>query len=263
MIDFTTLMASVKKDGDAYTVTATDDWLQGRTIYGGLAAAFCLESVARHFGDLPPLRSAQFSFIGPATGSLNIRPTILREGKSATFIGVDMAGDAGLSTRATFCFGAARKSLVDYRKLTSPEVLDPDVCCSDYFSQFPTVNFVKHFDGRLAAGNQPFSEAEDPKFTLWARHLDDANPISIAALVALTDAPPPAALLMFKQFGPLSTMTWSMEFLTDKLETTNGWWLLKTQAESVMHGYSSQGTTVFNAARQPVLVSRQNIAVFM
>jgi hypothetical protein len=79
----------------------------------------------------------------------------------------------------------------------------------------------------------------------------------------LTDAPPPAALSLFKEFGPISTMTWAIDLLTDELETTNGWWLIKTQAESVSHGYSSQATTVFNAARQAVLVSRQNVAVFM
>lgn len=262
MIDFTTLMASIAKDGDACTVTATDDWLQGRTIYGGLAAAFCLESVARQFGDLPPLRSAQFSFAGPATGSLTIKPTILRKGKSTIFVGAELTGDAGLATRATFCFGAARQSSVEYGKLVAPNVPEPDAC-PHFFRKLPGLSFAQHFDGRLAAGSFPFSGADDPTIALWMRHQDDAEPNSTAALVALTDAPPPAALLLFKEFGPISTMTWSIDLLTDKLDTTNGWWLIRTQAESVLHGYSSQGTVVFNAARQPVLVSRQNVAVFM
>lgn len=262
MIDFTTLMASIAKDGDACTVTATDDWLQGRTIYGGLSAAFCLESVSRQFGDLPPLRSAQFSFAGPATGSLTIKPTILRKGKSTVFVGAELTGDAGLATRATFCFGAARQSAIEYGKLVAPDVPGPDAC-PHFFRKLPGLSFAQHFDGRLAAGSFPFSGADDPTIALWMRHQDDAEPNSTAALVALTDAPPPAALLLFKEFGPISTMTWSIDLLTDKLETTNGWWLIKTQAESVLHGYSSQGTVVFNAARQPVLVSRQNVAVFM
>jgi acyl-CoA thioesterase len=262
MIDFTTLMASLATDGDACTVMATDDWLQGRTIYGGLAAAFCLESVSRQFGDLPPLRSAQFSFVGPATGRLTIRPTILRKGKSTVFIGADLTGEAGLATRATFCFGAARQSAVEYGKLAAPEVPEPNAC-PHFFRKLPGLKFAQHFDGRLAAGSFPFSGADDPTIALWMRHLDDAEPNSTAALVALTDAPPPAALLLFKEFGPISTMTWAIDLLTDKLETTDGWWLIRTQAESVSHGYSSQATTVFNAARQPVLVSRQNVAVFM
>jgi hypothetical protein len=262
MIDFTTLMASIAKDRDICTVTATDDWLQGRTIYGGLAAAFCLESVSRQFADLPPLRSAQFSFAGPATGSLTIRPTILRKGKSTIFIGAELMGEAGLATRATFCFGAARQSSVTYGRLTAPEVAEPDAC-PQFFRKLPGLKFAQHFDGRLAGGSFPFSGADDPTITLWMRHQDEAEPNSTSALIALTDAPPPAALLLFKELGPISTMTWSIDLLTDQLETTNGWWLIKTDAESVLHGYSSQGTVVYNAARQPVLVSRQNVAVFM
>lgn len=82
MIDFTALMAGMTADGDTSSVTVTEDWLQGRTIHGGLSAAFCLTSVGQQFGDLPPLRSAQFGFVGPAEGTVMIRPTVLRRGKS-------------------------------------------------------------------------------------------------------------------------------------------------------------------------------------
>ena len=85
----------------------------------------------------------------------------------------------------------------------------------------------------------------------------------MSALVALTDAPPPAALVLFERPGPISTMTWAVDLLTDRLETHDGWWLLQTKAENVVGGYSSQATTLWNADRQPVLVSRQNVAVFM
>ncbi len=119
MIDFTALMASMAADGETSSVTATEDWLQGRTIYGGLTAAFCLESVAQHFDELPPLRSAQFSFVGPASGTVMIRPTILRRGKSTVFVGVDLFGEAGLATRATLCYGMARPSSVAYSSSSS------------------------------------------------------------------------------------------------------------------------------------------------
>ena len=72
-----------------------------------------------------------------------------------------------------------------------------------------------------------------------------------------------AALVLFGRPGPLSTMTWTIDLLTDRPETKDGWWLLQTRAENVAGGYSSQATTLWNADRQPVLVSRQNVAVFM
>lgn len=263
MTEFTDLMASMTTDGDTCSATATEDWLQGRTMYGGLSAAFCLESASRQLGELPPLRSAQFSFVGPAADTVMIRPTVLRRGKSTVFVGVDLFGETGFATRATLCYGTARTSAVSYGSLTAPKVPEPDVC-PPFFRKIPGLNFIQHFDGKFAGGNPPFSESENPTFALWLRHRDEARPASISALVALTDAPPPAALVKFeKPSGPISTMTWGIDLLTDRIETRDGWWLLETKAENIRDGYSSQATTLWNADREPVLVCRQNVAVFM
>ena len=260
MTEFSTLMASMAKHEDNYSVTATEDWLQGRTIYGGLAAAFCLEAVSRQFGELPPLRSAQFSFVGPASGTVTIRSTILRKGKSTVFAGADLSGDAGLATRATLCYGAARESELALNEVGSPNVEDPDKYPT-FFREMPGLNFVQHFDSRLAQGNFPFS-GKEPTMTLWLRHRDENAPVSTVALVALADAPPPASMVRFKTFARISTMTWSMDFLTDKLETKDGWWLVRTTAETAENGYSSQAMTIWNSARKPMMVARQNVAVF-
>ena len=260
MMEFSALMAGMASNGDSCSVTATEDWLQGRTTYGGLAAAFCLEAASRQFGELPPLRSAQFSFVGPASGTVTIRPEILRKGKSTVFAGVDLSGDAGLATRATLCYGAARESELALDEVGSPTVEDPDKY-PVFFREMPGLNFLQHFDGRLAAGNFPFS-GKEPTMTLWLRHRDPAARVSTVALVALADAPPPASMVKFKKFARISTMTWSIDMLTDKLETEGGWWLLRTTAETLADGYSSQAMTIWNSARKPMMVARQNVAVF-
>jgi len=261
MVEFTPLLDSMTTDGQTCSITATEDWLQGRTCYGGLSAAFCLHSVSLQLGEMPPLRSAQFAFVGPASGAITIRPTVLRKGKSTTFVGVEASGDAGLSARATLCYGNARTSAIGYGSLPAPNVGDAEAC-PPFFRPIPGLNFLQHFEGRFAGGSVPFSQAKDPSFTLWIRHRDPAQPASTTALVALTDAPPPAALVLMKTAGPISTMTWSIDMLTDTIETRDGWWLLQTRAENVAGGYSSQATTLWNADRQPVMVCRQNVAVF-
>lgn len=261
MMSFTTLMASMVKHDDTCAITATEDWLQGRTIYGGLAAAFCLEAVSQQLGDMPPLRSAQFAFVGPATGTVTIRPSILRKGKSTVFAGADLSGEAGLATRATLCYGAARQSELALSIVGSPDVPEPDAS-PVFFRPIPGLNFIQHFDGRLAAGNFPFSGANDATMTLWIKHRDEKAPATTTALVALADAPPPAGIVMFKKHAPISTMTWAMDLLTDKLETEGGWWLVRTTAETMSNGYSSQAMTVWNSQRKPMMVCRQNIAVF-
>ena len=76
--DFASLMSAVEAKAGSFSVTLPDDWLQGRTAFGGLSAALCWEAAQRSGEALPPLRSAQFAFVGPAGGQLRIEPTLLR-----------------------------------------------------------------------------------------------------------------------------------------------------------------------------------------
>jgi acyl-CoA thioesterase len=263
MTEFSELMQGVRRDGAAWQVSVSDDWTQGRTIYGGLAAAICLETAQREFADLPPLRSAQFAFIGPATGQLRMTPSELRRGKSTVFAGVDLVGEDGLATRATFCFGTARASSLSHAALSAPKADAPDGCPNFFDRAPPTLRFLQHIDGRRAGGEQPFSGSADPTMLLWLRHRDPALTPSLVSLLALADAPPPAALAMVKQPGPISTMTWAIDMLTDTIATNDGWWMVRTTADAAAGGYSSQTMTVWNAAGQPVMASRQNVAMFL
>jgi hypothetical protein len=79
---FSSMLATLVAVDDHYAITLPADWLQGRTAYGGLSASLCLQATLLAQPDLPPLRSAQFSFIGPASGALRIRPQLLRQGTS-------------------------------------------------------------------------------------------------------------------------------------------------------------------------------------
>jgi hypothetical protein len=258
MTDFSELMSAVRRDGDAWTLEIADDWRQGRTLFGGLSGALCLEAAKREFVDLPPLRSAQFALVGPAAGRVLVRLSMLRRGKSTAFVGADLFGEDGLATRATFGFAASRSSAYNYATDAMPDVKTPEQ--STPFSR--KVTFAQHFDNRLGGGNLPFSKAADPTMLLWMRHRDEALAPSSTALVALADAPPPAAQVLFDQQAPVSTMTWAFDLLTDDLETEDGWWLVRVSAENVLGGYSSQAMTVWSSTGKRVLVGRQNYAVF-
>lgn len=60
------MLAAARTEGDGTIYTITEEWMQGRTTYGGLSAALCLAGTLSAHADLPPLRSAQVAFIGPA-----------------------------------------------------------------------------------------------------------------------------------------------------------------------------------------------------
>lgn len=267
MTEFTALMAGMIRSGEGWSVNVSGDWLQGRTVYGGLAAALCMQAALNEFGGskatgLPPLRSAQIAFIGPAAGPLQLTASVLRKGKSTLFASVDLVGEAGLATRAMFCFGAARESAFRHVAIGAPELKDPG-SCPNFFRTAPEgMSFVQHFEGRFASGSPPFSGSEDPQMSLWLRHREAGIAPSLVALLALADAPPPAASARSTAPSPLSTMTWSIDMLTDKITTDDGWWLIHNRAEQIAGGYSSQAMTLWNRKGTPIMASRQNVAVF-
>lgn len=263
MTEFSELMQGLTRDGATWTVTVNDDWLQGRTIYGGLAGAFCLEATLRELADLPPLRSAQFAFIGPATGRLRIAPSVLRRGKSTVFVAVDLHGDDGLATRGTLCFGAARVSKLGYDRLTRAVPNTPESCPAYFVKAPPSLRFLEHIEGRHVDGGLPFGGGKEPTTSIWLRHRDPALRPSLVSLLALADAPPPAILTTVTTPGPISTMTWAIDMLTDQVTTRDGWWLVETTSDAASGGYSSQTMTVWDTEGRPVMANRQNVATFI
>lgn len=258
---FSELMIAMRQEGDRFTIELPADWLQGRTAYGGLSAAICLEAILRSAPDLPPLRSAQFFFIGPATGQLQVSPKVLRRGKSAVHIGADLEGEAGLAVRASLCFGVGRSAAHIHSLPPMPQVSAPDNYPS-YYTWPNRPSFMKHFDGRLVEGERLGCPGSPPNMGVWLRHHDKGDDSSLVRLLALADALPPAALILYKDVIPISTMMWSIDLLHPAPDTTTGWWYAKCEAQTSDQGYSIQDTTIWNSEGQPILVARQNVAIF-
>lgn len=236
-------------------------WLQGRTTYGGLSAALCHEA-GKTLGRDMPLRSAQIAFVGPAGGDISLRAETLRAGKSSTYVGVDLIGEKGLATRATFVFGAARPE----GRTMVPGLIAPDVPVPDTSNQmFPDrvgPVFISNFDVELISGGLPMSGSDNSENLYWMRHRDRAALPNVTSLLALGDAPPPVGMSFYT--GPLriSSMNWSIDILTDDFETEDRWWLSRAQAETLGDGYSAQSMTLWNRHGRPVMASRQTIAIF-
>jgi len=276
MTAFSTLMSQLADAPDGSTLTVTEDWAQGRTLFGGISAALCVtvgqQKAAEGREDgAPPLRSGQFAFIGPASGPLRLSAEVLRRGKSTVFVQADLFGEAGLAARALLTFGAARASAIDDLELTAPATVAPDDCPPLHGRSGAGPNFIANFDIRPADGVAIFSrearEADNrPDLLLWARHKDPTAGISPAALLALADTPPPAAIRLMKTAAPVSTMTWMVDILTPRSlpdpATDSGWRLLRSTAEVTREGYSSQAMTLWDQNGQPLVIGRQNVAVF-
>jgi acyl-CoA thioesterase len=257
---FSNVLASLTSDAGVFQVEPSEDWRQGRTLFGGLSACLTVASAKRAFPDLPPLRSAQLAFIAPATGQLVIRPRILRAGKSTTFVAADGTTETETALQVTLVCGHARRSGHAYRALPMPHVERPDAL-PNFFSESFAPRFTDHFEARTAGGARPVSGAAKPEYLAWLRHRDRLAPDDITSLIALADAMPPAALAMFAKFAPISTITWFIEILSDRISGA-GWHLMQVEAETIGDGYSSQRTLLWDTTGAPVLIARQNIAIF-
>lgn len=262
MAAFTDLIAAFAADPAGFRGRVPDNWLQGRTFYGGLTAALCLEGALRAIPDLPPLRSAQVAFIGPAEGEVSVTAEVLRRGKSVTFVGADLAGEGGLAAREVFAFGAARASMFNRSFTPAPDVPGPDAAGFFFPPGVDGPAFARNFDVRLARGGRPISASPEHDHFLWVRHRDPGA-TSVAALLALADMPPPAIMPMFPAFARISSMTWGLNFLTDRPYTDDGWWLLESRAENAAEGYSSQDMFVWSRRGEAVIAGRQSVAIFI
>lgn len=273
MLSFAQLLGGSKKvEGKGLVYQLDESWMQGRAIFGGLSAALCLDGANKLIPDMPQLRSASFNFIGIASDEVWIEASVLRQGKSVTYVSSRLFGRQGVVCDAVLCFGAPRESTLnknygsalygDKSAVTQPEQV------GSFSAQLPedakkpeSPLFTRHFDTRVLRCDPLFSGAADASHELWIRHVDN-KAVGLVALVALADMPMPAVLPALIKPGPVSSMTWMLNILTDQLSDENDWFLFGSFAEAAKDGYSSQNMTVHNRSGELVITGRQSVAVF-
>ncbi|HEX8485923.1 thioesterase family protein [Sphingomonas sp.] len=255
------ILANAATIDGGFRATIPMDWLQGRTAYGGLSSALALHAAHACDTDLPPLRSAQVSFIGPLSGNVAVSATRLRRGRNAAFIQADITSDAGLGYRATFVFMTDQTSRVvlDQRPPAGIAPPAPDARLYTGPEEFFTGNF-DFLDVKEASDGRPLGEAE---WLRWARlrARDGLHPM--VEVMAIGDALPPAAFrLLGKQLAPISSLTWMVNLLSATPRTRDGWWLLSAQSDYALAGCSSQSMRLWNSDGELVAEGMQSVAIF-
>jgi len=244
-------------DGEL-AVEAPLDWSQGRTLYGGMTAALCFEA-AKRVAPAIPLRSAHLLFAGPASGRLQLLPTLLRAGRSSAAVSVGCSAEAGEAAVATFAFGSDRESAIALpaSRRSVPARRPED--CPVFVDRMG--GFHDRFERRLADGS-PLLSGGAPEFTVWARFRERQDVDPVTALLALADALPPAAMACFPDSAPISTITWSIDLL-DKIDAVDGWCLLRSASEQTRDGYSTQAMDLWDAPGRHLATGRQLVAIFI
>jgi acyl-CoA thioesterase len=260
---FSALLAGIRAAGDTCHACVPEDWQQGRTTFGGMTAALCLAATQRAVAELPALRAAQFTFLGPVGGEVEITPRLLRRGKSSAFVAVELSAAGSLAAQAILSFTAARESKYSYRSHPMPAVPPPGTTKPFFRSGKP--KYTQHFEGFVAGGQKLVSGAATPEIVLWLRHRDPEAMRSLPALIALGDTPPAAAYTMLSEPVPASSITWSIEMINAAAALNapgDAWYLLRSAGEDVRDGYSVQDMALWSQEGTLIMLSRQTVAIF-
>lgn len=257
---------------DSLGFTLSDDWLQGRSVFGGLQAAMALVAMRRLTGVAAPLRVLQTTFVAPVPpGTVELQAAVLRAGKSVTHVEARIRG-AGGATLALFVgvFGSGRESAVAVT-MTPPELPAKGPEGLKDLPYFPGVApaFIQHYAMRWAEGGWPFSNTPGPVTRIWLRSRDPAPTAADfgahadeLALVALTDAIPSPALSWLKAPVPASSLTWTLELIEPVPAPGEGYWRLDSEIHAAGDGYVAQTAVLHGPDNRPLALSRQSVVVF-
>ncbi len=255
------VIAAAERHECGFVFTVPEEWLQGRTAYGGFSSAVAL-TAAMQAGDegLPPLRSAVVSFVGPVYGEIDARARVLRRGKNATWILTELLRAGEVVLTVTFVFMGPVASSVHLNDSPPPQGLVPPEAAKAYRPHPNMPSFVfNHFDAAFAV---PKSTDRRPDLCWWVRLKDRADIDPMAEMLLIADCLPPGVLPLMIPGTPVSSMTWQCNLLTAAPVTRDGSWLLRATGDYAENGCSSQIMRMWNADGAPMMAGMQAIALF-
>ncbi|MDB5967949.1 MAG: Acyl-CoA thioesterase [Hydrocarboniphaga sp.] len=258
---FEELMQLQQPDGDGWTATVSDDWLQGRSAFGGLQASFAVKAMRALVAD-QPLRVLQVTFLAPVpAGQLRVQARLLRAGKNATHVEARLYDGEQTLCVVIGIFGVTRESSIKIRPEQAAVIFDRKPLVLPFIPGI-TPAFLQHFDMRWLRGNLPFTGAARAEAVIEVS-FKQAGTMSELHLPSLADAIPPLAITLLKKPAPASSMTWMLELLAERYDhlPLQGW-RVDAEVLSAADGYTSQTAMIWAPDGSPAMLSRQNMVVF-
>ena len=253
------LLASAHRADGSVDAIVGAEWLQGRSVFGGLQAAIALAAMRTLVPQALPLRTLQMTFIAPVEpGRVRATARVLREGKNTAHIEARL-GEGNVQAVALAVFGAARESIV-HRALGAPP--SPPMRRPLQFVPGVMPNFLQQFDVALVDGAPPFANAR-VAHSGYELGLHDSGPMTEAHVLVFADFVPPVGLSWMAQPVAGSSLTWMLEFLpVDVAAQALAGWRTHSEMTAAAEGYTSQTTTLWAPDGTPVALSRQSMVVF-
>jgi acyl-CoA thioesterase len=259
---FSQVLESLVIQNGVGSATVPADWMQGRSVFGGLQSALALRAMRAFVPAEVPLRALQTTFIAPVSGAVTLEARVLRTGKSVVQAEARFVEGGQTSAIVIGIFGRARASRVEV--VPQPPSFTPlESPIDSGFVPGVTPSFIQHFKMRWLSGTLPFTGSRvAPRATIEVG-IDDAGPANEAHVVAIADAIPPLALSMLTEPAPGSSATWTLEMLTDRFDGfALAGWRLHAELRAGRDGYTSQYAMVCAPGGHAVALSQQIMTVF-
>lgn len=254
------LLRAARKQPGSLTAEITDNWMQGRSAFGGLQGAFAVEAMRTLVDASLPLRTFQMTFIAPiGSGTCTTHASVLRAGRNTMHVEARIVSGDETLAHSVGVFGHARESIVKRDLPAAPPRKKGTRL--PYVPNFAPA-FFQHFDVSLLDGALPFSH-QPVNRNLFELGMQESGETTDAHLIALADFVPPVALSWLPKPTPGSSMTWMLEFLDQGFtQQPLGGWLVESEMLAARDGYTSQSTTLWSPAGVPTVLSRQSMVVF-
>lgn len=260
---FHELMDALKPVDGGWSVEIPDDWLQGRSAFGGLQAALAVRAMKTLLPAPLPLRTLQVTFLAPVgSGGVKLTAQVLRQGKSAIHMEARFMDGAQTLCVIIAIFGAGRESAVNIVP-RQPEVKSEKPITFAFMPGL-TPNFTQHYRMSWLRGRPPFSGGTLPEAVIEVSFAQpEAGPTTVEHVISIADVIPPVALSLLKKPAPGSSMTWTLEMLVDDVsQLAQAGWRLDCELPAAGGGYTSQSVMVWGPGGEAVALSRQNMVVF-
>lgn len=250
-----------------------EDWLQGRTSFGGLVSVLAVNAMREVAAAAWPkevgLRALQTNFIAPVEGGpVDVEVQVLREGRNVRQVQSRLMQRGEVCALAVGVFGSARDSRVPpFAPQRPAPARTPEEIPAHPFVAGRRPHFTAHFDMRWSGGAPPFSGAagtRDASIHLRLVDADDAKALSPELMtVMMADVSPTPVLSQFDQPTPASSVSWALELRPlPEGEALDGWWRADNLAVAAAGGYVNQQSMLWSPSGTLAGLAYQVVTVY-
>lgn len=260
MSEFDDITAITQDGPGRWSAVIPEDWMQGRTAFGGLLAALAARAIRREIPRPRPLASLDVSFLAPVpAGPISIDAEVLKEGRFVTQGRAALDAGDGPAVCVHAVFAERRDSALAMTPAAPTPSKGPEGALEFPFIPGVTPAFTQHVRYLQTEGDPPFSGSSRALLGGYCRHRTAAT--GIEAVVALLDAWPAPVLCLGRAPFPASTVRCACHLVGEPPAGFDGDFFFLASGVSAGGGYA---TTLAHLWAGDLLVawSEQLVAVF-